>query len=176
LGKRSDFPRRKNDSYPTPYEAVIPLLPFLRPGTEYVEPCCGGGQLIRHLEQHGHLCTLAVDINPTGVPYAWTGSAFNISECDGSVFITNPPWTREILHPMIAHLSDMAPTWLLFDASWAHTKQARPYLARCTDIVAVGRVKWIPDSKFSGKDDCAWYRFDREIDGRPVPTRFWGRA
>ena len=51
------------------------------------------------------------------------------------------------------------PTWLLFDADWAHTKQARPYLKYCDKIVSVGRVKWIPDSKMTGKDNCAWYLF-----------------
>jgi hypothetical protein len=41
-----------------------------------------------------------------------------------SMFITNPPWDRKVLHPLIEHLSSIAPTWLLFDADWMHTKQS----------------------------------------------------
>ena len=37
----------------------------------------------------------------------------------------------------------LAPTWLLFDADWAHTKQAAPYLRHCSHIVSVGRVHWM---------------------------------
>ena len=43
--------------------------------------------------------------------------------------ITNPPWNRKILHPMIEHFADFKPTWLLFDADWMHTKQSTPYLS-----------------------------------------------
>ena len=69
-------------------------------------------------------------------------------------FITNPPWTRDILHPLIINLSNQRPTWLLFDADWMHTKQSREYMERCIKIISVGRLKWIPDSKMTGKDNC----------------------
>jgi hypothetical protein len=57
---------------------------------------------------------------------------------------------------------------LLLDADWAHTKQAAPFLPSCSDIVAIGRVKWFPDSKFSGKDNCSWYRFAADHAGGPI--------
>src|SRR3984893_1647357 len=62
---------------------------------------------------------------------------------DAEFFITNPPWTRQLLHPIIVNLKRQKPTWLLFDADWAHTIQAAPYLSFCRKIVSVGRVKWI---------------------------------
>ena len=40
-------------------------------------------------------------------------------------------------------------------------------------IVSVGRVKWIAGSKFTGKDNAAWYLFDRP---KNVPAEFYGRA
>ena len=86
--------------------------------------------------------------------------------------ITNPPWTREIMHPMIDRFRYLAPTWLLFDADWMHTKQAAPYMPYCSDIVSVGRLKWISGSKHVGKDNAAWYRFDRHMH----VTRFHGRG
>jgi hypothetical protein len=39
--------------------------------------------------------------------------------------------------------------------------------------VAIGRVKWIEDSKFTGKDNACWYLFDKnEMSG----TQFYGRG
>ena len=65
------------------------------------------------------------------------------------------------------------PTWLLFDADWAHTKQSAPYMTSCVKIVSIGRVKWIEDSKMTGKDNCAWYLFDANHNS---PTEFYGRT
>ena len=84
--------------------------------------------------------------------------------------ITNPPWTRAILHPMIEHwVTDGC--WLLFDSDWMHTKQSAPYMPWVRDIVSVGRMRWIEGSTMDGKDSVCWYRFD--INGGP--TRFHGR-
>lgn len=156
MGKRSSFKRRKNDAYATPYEAVLPLLPFLAPETHYIEPCEGEGDLISHLARHGHFSVIASDITD--------GIDARVTEYPSpdfvTCFITNPPWTREILHPIINNLRRQKPTWLLFDADWMHTKQARPFLPFCHAIVSVGRVKWIPDSPYTGKDNCCWYLFD----------------
>jgi len=74
--------------------------------------------------------------------------------------ITNPPYTRELMHRLIEHFQRIAPTWLLLEADWASTRQAAPFMASCSDIVAIGRVKWIEGSKHTGKDNHAWYRFD----------------
>lgn len=161
MGKRSDFKRRPRDAYPTPYEAVFPLLPHLRSGTHFDEPCCGAGDLVRHLERHGHVCEFASDIDPSCRPDGEAFDALTIDSCEGGCFITNPPWDRKILHPLIARLSAIAPTWLLFDADWMHTKQAAPYLPWLQKVVSVGRVKWIPDSKMTGKDNACWYYFDQ---------------
>ena len=166
MGKRSDFPRRKNDAYDTPPEAVRPLLPHLNPHTRFCEPCAGNGALADELERHGHICTRKRDIEPRREDIerkdALTTLTGNI-DC----FITNPRWTREILHPLIGFLSAQAPTWLLFDADWMHTKQAAPFFPRLNMIVSVGRVKWIPDSPYAGKDNCCWYLF------KPDNTRRW---
>ena len=59
------------------------------------------------------------------------------------------------MHGLIAHFQNIAPTWLLLDADWKQTRQAAPFLPHCSDIVAIGRVKWIEGSKHTGKDNCA---------------------
>ena len=171
MGKRSDFERRERDFYPTPYEAVVPLLDHLMPRTLFVEPCAGDGVLVSHLHRHGHHCVSASDIEPQD-PSVKALDVFNAQIGQGQCFITNPPWDRSILHPIIEHLSSQAPTWLLFDADWMHTKQAVPYLDRLEAIVSVGRVKWIAGSKMTGKDNCCWYLF---ADVPNNHTQFYGR-
>jgi hypothetical protein len=91
-----------------------------------------------------------------------------------AIFVTNCPWSREILHPIIVNLSNQATTWLLLDAGWMHTVQAIPYLPRLRTIVSVGRVKWIPDSPYTGKDDCCWYCFSTPNEFAGI--RFFGRT
>jgi len=177
MGKRSDFDRIPRDFYPTPVEAVAPLLPHIPDFTQFAEPCAGDGALIDHLlhARQDLQCIAAADIEPreqgiTEMPF----EEFDVSSVD-CMIITNPPWDRKILHPMIEHFSAQNPTWLLFDADWMHTKQSAPFMPWLRKIVSVGRVKWIPDSKMTGKDNCAWHLFDQTgvYDG---PTQFYGRA
>jgi hypothetical protein len=163
MGKRSDFERMKGDFYVTPYSAVVPLIPHIRNIRTFDEPCAGDGTLINHLTAHGLRCGRAMEIDRERIPKSGfmieQGDALQLQNCLSQCFITNPSWTRSILHPLIIHLSNIAPTFLLFDADWAYTGQARPYLERCVKIVTVGRVKWIADSKYYGKDNAAWYLF-----------------
>jgi hypothetical protein len=173
VGKRSSFERVPRDFYPTPLAAVLPLLPHLKPQTRFAEPCAGDGRLIDALTDHGHRCVWACDVEPRRDDIH-ENDATSCGKGLAQVFITNPPWNRADLHPIIVNLSNHAPTWLLFDADWVHTRQAAPFLPRLRKIVSVGRVKWIPDSTMTGKDNCAWHLF-----GRPAADAtavFIGRA
>lgn len=172
MGKRSNFDRNPRDFYPTPYEAVVPLFPHLANTISFDEPCAGDGTLVKHLVSKGLRNGAATDIEPRA---DWiTKACYSARQnCSGNCFITNPPWDREILHPLITHLSSIALTWLLIDADWAYTKQSSPFMRHCRSIVAVGRVKWIPGSKMTGKDNCAWYLFDHPAYN--IDTRFYGR-
>lgn len=172
MGKRSEFERKKKDLYQTPWDPMVPLAAHLNGGT-FVEPCAGYGAMIRHLEKMGLTCVYACDIEPMA-------DGIDKQDClyfDGPVFpkadyiITNPPWEREVLHPLIEVFWKQAPTWLLFDADWMHTNQAKPYLKHCEKIVSVGRVSW-EGNGVSGKDNCCWYLFgDRE-----TTPLFYGRV
>ncbi len=175
MGKRSTFDRAPRDYYPTPLEAVLPLLPHLAPRTDFIEPCAGDGALVRHLEAAGHICARASDIEPQapGIARRCVLSQSLLPLDENTVFITNPPWARDMLHPIIERLSYYAPTWLLFDADWIHTRQSAPYLPWLRKMISVGRVKWIPGSKMTGKDNCAWYLFDQHSEG---PAILIGRA
>lgn len=180
MGKRSDFPRRKEDAYDTPLKAVIPLLAHLDPGTVFIEPCAGKGDLVTHFESNGHVCIWKSDIAPR--PAKWPiekRDALKLSiigrgenRIPKAVCITNPPWTRAILHPLIFHFYWQMPTWLLFDAGWMHTDQALPYLPLLRKTVSVGRIKWIEDSEHQAKDDAQWHLFAPPEGAEP---RFYGR-
>ena len=170
MGKRSNFERNPRDFYPTPKEAVIPLLPHLPEKGLFAEPWAGDGRLIEHIEELTSLSGYwMTDIEPHA-DFIGIGDALTdkIVGCD--ICITNPPWDRKILHPLIENLSNQLPTWLLFDADWMHTKQSVPYIKMCSKIVSVGRIKWF--GNMTGKDNCAWYLFDREANN----TIFYGRT
>lgn len=178
MGKRSNFERIDKDSYDTiDPRAVQALSQHLGSGFTFIEPCAGKGLLIEAVMGIGaRSCDVFFDIAPRASHIA-RQDALEPGLWDAmpgvDYIITNPPWSRPILHQMIEAFSDHAPTWLLFDADWAHTKQAEPYLKYCRKIVSVGRLKWIPGTSMSGKDNCAWYLFDQNADGQ---TEFFGRA
>jgi hypothetical protein len=154
MGKRSDFKRRSLDLYPTPLAAVRPLIPFLNGTRRFAEPCAGDGDLVRHLVSFGLICAYAGDVS--------TGRDALARDSYGKIdaIITNPPHTRDLMHQMIVHFRVIAPTWLLIDLDWVANLQAVPYLPYCSDIVIIGRVKWIENSPFTGKENYGWYRFD----------------
>ncbi len=173
MGKRSDFERIPRDYYPTPYEAVLPLISHLpQKPFSYAEPCAGDGRLISHLAKHGGEVRYAYDVEPRS---DWVKEADALTQgytqCE--YIITNPPWNRKILHPMIEHFADFKPTWLLFDADWMHTKQSIPYLSILKKVVSIGRVRWIEGTKSVGKDNCCWYLFHNTQMVKPI--EFWGR-
>lgn len=179
MGKRSNFIRVKNEYYRTfDPRACAPLGPLLQHygASDYAEPCCGLGDLIWQLKGLGLKCLARYDINPRrpGIPF---GDARTLSKADlngaGNI-ISNPPWLRPILHALIARFAAMVPTWLLFDADWLHTKQSAPFMDFCTDVLSVGKLRFLPCTNQDGKDNCAWYRFDREAAGQP--TVFHGRV
>jgi hypothetical protein len=189
MGKRSNFERVPKDFYPTPKEAVVPLLPFLPKSATFCEPCYGNGALAYWLTtgpgtlklekayEIQHWKDVGLDYpedydHSKGIQFERDALTLTEEDVDGTDYIiTNPSWDRNILHPLIEKFRGLRPTWLLFDAGWAFTKQSKEYIKYCSDIVAVGRVKWIPDSKMTGKDDCAWYCF-KDIE---CETRFHGR-
>ena len=178
MGKRSSFDRIERDYYPTPIQAVEPLIDHLPYAFDYVEPCAGDGRLVSHISSltqgHGQ-CIFMSDVEPQAEGI-YQNDALSISFGGYGIVdlcITNPPWERSFLHNFIDHWLDICPTWLLFDADWMHTKQSSVLMTYCTKVVSVGRVKWIEGSKSVGKDNCAWYLFDRYKFG---PTEFYGRT
>jgi hypothetical protein len=163
MGKRSAMVRLERDLYLTPASAVRPLLPWLAPGTVFAEPCAADGGLVRQLQAAGHRCAHAADVVPLAPGIAardaldgGLGAALGAA----THIITNPPWTRALLHAMIDAFARLRPTWLLFDADWVHTAQSRPFRAWLRIIVFTGRHRWMPGTTMDGKENASWHLFD----------------
>src|SRR5262249_957587 len=116
MGKRSNFERREADFYPTPRAAVMPLIPYLRGIRSFAEPCAGDGALVRHLEECGLHCVYAGDIRD-----GRDALALNHYGAVDAI-ITNPPYTRDVMHSLIDHFQRIAQTWLLLELDWASTQ------------------------------------------------------
>jgi hypothetical protein len=173
MGKRSNFERREADFYPTPQAAVAPLIPYLRKIRTFAEPCAGDGDLVRHLEAHGLRCVYAGDIR-TGQD-ALAADSYGVVDA----IITNPPFkypgdpksSTRLLFDLIRHFLRIGgvPTWLLMPHDWSANKGSAPYLRHCSDIVPIGRVKWIANSEYSGgMENSCWYGFDARHTNGPV--------
>ena len=180
MGKYSDYTRRPRDFYPTPLEAVKPLIPHLPSQFTFIEPCAGNSALTNNIltlcpEAE---CLAEYDLEPQNEDIetldARDLTAKHLYGAD--YIITNPPWTRTkkdgyLLHHLIETCASLAPTWFLIDSNWANTVQAGPYITNyCLSIVAIGRVKWFGNQ--SGKEDASWYLFDKN---KTDVTRFYGR-
>lgn len=170
MGKRSNFERKPKDFYKTPKEAVLPLINHIEYISDFIEPCAGDGQLVDILENFGKKCIFKSDIEPQRGDIIKKDAI--CIELQNPV-ITNPPWDRDILHPIIENIiKNNIDGWLLFDADWMYIKKSSELTKYCHKIVSVGRVKWFPETKMTGKDNCAWYLFKGYISAN---TQFIGR-
>lgn len=138
-----------------------PLIPHLPRGVEYAEPMAGDGSLIRILGPE-ITCVWAADLEPQAEGIA-QGDVLKCELGAAQMFITNPIWTRKLLHQVVIHLSNLAPTWMLVDSDWASTAQFGRLSSRCRRIVYIGRLIWIEGTTNPGFSSCAWYLFDKPI-------------
>lgn len=128
--------------------------------------------MVDYFESAGHRCVFACDVHPLrGDITKLAATELKFIECD--LFITNPPWLWTMLEPIVMHLSDQKPTWMLLAADLMHNVRSATIMDRCVKVVPVGRLKWIPGSKNGGMDNAAWYSFDRTHRGGPRFTPRW---
>ena len=173
MGKRKSYDSaRPKDYWPTlDPDAVEPLIPFVR-GKSYAEPCYGDGHLEDQLMGVA-TCWWRSDVRETvgcsEIQDATTLNKKDLKECD--IIITNPPFSWELLKPLLDHLPTLKPTWLLLPADVMHNKRMGPYMENCAWIVSVGRLYWL-ENKVKGVDNYAWFRFHQSWDD---DTRFVGR-
>ena len=163
MGRRSTFPRRAADFYPTPVEALRPLVPHLPRAGTYAEPCVGDGALVRGMAAvaPGWQCVATSDLHCPVRPR----SAALVRLPEGvDAAITNPPWPApgqrgEPVLGIIHNLAAQAPTWLLLPWTFAAARYFAGVSHLCTDVLPIGRVSWMGNGVPS-KDDAAWFRFE----------------
>ena len=158
LGKKIHHP---HDFVATPEKAVLSLVPHLPMGVKYYEPCYGQGDLVRALNRFGMAeCVGWSDIRPPG--RVLDAAALTSGDIrDTEMFITNPPWSVHLLHPILDNLLSLnLPIWFLLYADWLFTRQAVPYLPWIRHVVTMPRQIWIEGTKDTGTANCCWINFD----------------
>lgn len=174
MGRRSDFEKIPKGKYYTWDErAGIALRPFIEEGATCIEPCAGSGDLIDQIKYLNW--QRASDIEPTKdhIEQKNALSYTNEDLIGIDYIVTNPDWDRKFLHPAIEHFASKIPTWFLIDAPWLFNKSSGYYVNKyLTDVVPIGRLKWIRNTTMSAKDDCIWACFRPD---KSEPTRFFGR-
>ena len=145
MGKRSDYDKVPRDKYYTIDRNAVPdsFLEYIS-GHTYAEPCYGGGDLEGLIGDMAG-CKWRSDLDPDpDVPVlrkdATTLTRKDLSECD--LIVTNPPFTWELLQPLLDHLPTLTQTWLLLPANIMHNKRMAPYMEKCNWVVSVGRLYW----------------------------------
>jgi len=177
VSKRSSFDKIPKDFYSTTDPKAIPpkLVEFIR-GKSYAEPCYGEGDL-EDLLMDVAVCRWRSDIRDTGCCKLWDAmclSQHELEHCD--TILTNPPFSRDVLLPMIDHFISLKPTWLLLPAGYMHNRYFTPYMEKCSLVVSIGRLRWFKDSKHTSTDDFAWYFFPKEGSVVPNASTFMTRG
>lgn len=175
MSKRSNFDKIPKDFYPTvDPRAVEPLVPFIR-GKTYAEPCYGNGDL-EDLLMDVATCKWRSDIRETVdssvVKSGLEVTATDLKDCD--LIITNPPFTKTVLLPLLDHFISLKPTWLLLPSDYMHNTYFGPHMRKCSKVVSIGRIKWFKDSKASSTDNFCWYHWPQ--GATQEKTIFKGRS
>lgn len=185
--------RVPQDFYPTPREAVIPLFNYLNPNAQqfFMAPFYGDGRLVLHIEEitkQNWICNYAADIEPRvdnvvkrdyneSIPVM--EEKCRIAKENGirrPIIIENPPWINTSasgyqLNDIIDKFSRITTTCLLLDGNYLFNKKSSPLMEYCKAVIPIGRVKWIEGSKYTGKENCAWFVFG----STPSETRLYPR-
>ncbi len=177
MSKRSSMDKVPKDYYPTRDPAAIPpkFVEFIY-GKTYAEPCCGEGDLVDLLADVA-TCKWESDLEWRGAGQERDAMSLieeDLEDC--ACIITNPPFTKAILLPMIDHFISFKDTWLLLPADMMHNKYFAPYMKKCSKVVSVGRLCWFPvdGKRIPGTDNYAWYFWQQGQEGE-TPTTFYGR-
>lgn len=198
MGRRSSYDKIPRDLYESIDPNCIPhnLIKHIT-GKTFYEPCVGSGQLVKHMESAGANCVGGSDIKPLG---DWASvqvkNGLDLTEMDlvgVDLIATNPPFSKDTLLPLIDHWTSLRPTLLLLSATHMHVKYFQPYMAKCSNVVSIGRLyffenQWVTDYEFEYDElDKKWdkqvkfYDFNSGIkhyegylttEGKPTKNKF----
>lgn len=162
--------------WPTPYAGVPALMQHLPKVFTYCEPCVGRGDLIKHMShfRKGAILTQAYDTHPLiddvrllDTRYLTADDTTSPIHGEADFIITNPPWIKEMMEPMLLRWPQLKPTWVLVNATFLHTLWGARIMPYCHKIVSIGRIQWIPGSKGTGLVDACWLLLDKPRGKQP---------
>lgn len=165
MSKRNQsFERIPKDFYGTVDSRAIPpnLLKHIR-GKTYAEPFYGEGDL-EDLLMDVATCKWRSDIRETvgcsSVRDALTLTLSDLEGCD--LIISNPPYQKDVLLPLIDNLTTLKPLWLLLPSDLMFNGYMVPYMKQCERVISVGRLyffvnKWCEKIPFDYEElDKKW--------------------
>jgi hypothetical protein len=156
LGAKT-LPSADKNNVGTPFEVTDLLVPYLAPDRPVTEPCAGAYRLAARLEHHGVEVAEAFDIVPRD-PRVEVGDA--IVRIPRHVAITNPPFQRDLLVPILTAATRRPKgAWFLLPSDALMNKWFAPVVQHVHQIVPIGRVRWIEGSASVGYENYAWVRF-----------------
>ena len=167
VGGNSAYKRVESDFYPTPAEATMALLEFLKlpPKTVVWEPACGEGHMVDVMQEYD-LQVIGTDIQ-SGTDYLTAEDR----ACDW--IITNPPFSLADLF-IKQSIDSKKPFALLLKSQYWHAKKRLP-LFRSYPPTFVCPLTWRPDFTFKqrGKGsplmDVMWVVWCGCHDTRYIP-------
>ena len=173
--KIQDFDRRANDAYFTPPEAIYPLAEALAP-CRFIEPCAGDGGLAETLTRADFTCVAATDLNPADPSVARKDAlSYRFNEVQNAdAIITNPPFKRDLLLPILDHFLMLEKEMvLLLPLDVIANLWFAPYSAHVGQILPIGRVRWIPGSPSMSMENFAWVALSASPEAQPflLPRR-----
>lgn len=178
MSKRSNFEKIPKEFYPTTDKKVLKetFLELIE-GKTYAEPCWGEGDL-EDLLRGEATCGWRSDIRDTSpVSKQMSGldvTPYDVRDCD--LIVTNPPFSKGVLLPLLDHFITLKPTWLLLPAGYMNNVYFGPYMKKCSKVISIGRVCWFPvgGKRVASTDDFCWYYWEK--DASETQTIFIGRG
>ena len=161
---RAKFERAEKDFYATPIEPVRPLLHHLPPRCRFIEPCGGAGDLIRHLEAHGHDCVVSVDPEPRS-PRVTVGTAETVDTGAAEISITNPPFRKGMIVPILrAAMGWSIASWWLLPSDMLINQYFAPFAPHIVQVVPIGRIVWFDrgadEKTHPSTENFCWVKLD----------------
>lgn len=145
--------KNPKDFWPTPFKPIRKLAEVLPPFTVYEEPCAGDGAILRGL--YDHLCGDAYDFMPRAIGIR---GADALTVRPKYLVITNPPYRRSLLQPLLDHWIGRHECWLLLPLDMASNVWTNPYMRYVDRILPLGRVSWMQNGK-AGMENSCWFHF-----------------
>jgi hypothetical protein len=178
---RHRLAERKDDSYPTPPEAVLALLEVESLPRCLWEPCCGRGNIVSVLRDAGHR-VYATDLVNCGCPDSESRIDFlferKLPDPSIGAIVTNPPF--KLAEQFIAHALELVPlVAMLLRLAFLESEQrtaileqsglARIHVFR-KRLPMMHRAGWT-GKRASSAIPFAWFVWQRGFTGRSTWDR-----